>query len=54
VSKLDDPVARENFRLVIIVPDSVEQTDLSDPAKARRFRYTLEEDGKWKQEELWP
>lgn len=53
VSKLDDPVARKNFRVVIIVPDSVEQTDLRDPAKARRFRYTLEESG-WKKEELWP
>jgi pyridoxamine 5'-phosphate oxidase len=55
---LQDPVARKNFRLVIIIPDSVEQTDLSDPAKARRFRYTFDEsmrsNGGWKTEELWP
>jgi hypothetical protein len=55
---LKDPVARKNFRLVVIVPDSVEQTDLSDPEKARRFRYTFDESAKanagWKTEELWP
>jgi hypothetical protein len=60
VSQLDDPVARKNFRLVIIVPDEVEQTDLSDPAKARRFRYTFDQSGNtranggWKVDELWP
>jgi len=60
VDDLNDPVARENFRLVIIIPDQVEQTDLSDPAKARRFRYTFDESGNtranggWKTEELWP
>jgi pyridoxamine 5'-phosphate oxidase len=40
------------------VPDSVEQTDLSDPEKARRFRYTFDESTKanagWRTEELWP
>ena len=55
---LNDPVARKNFRLVVIVPDSVEQTDLSDPDKARRYRYTFDENaaanGRWKTEELWP
>lgn len=53
VSKLDDSVARKNFRLVVIVPDSVEQTDLSDPATARRYRYTFD-NGSWQKEELWP
>lgn len=55
---LHDPVARNNFRLVVIVPDSVEQTDLSDPSRARRFRYTFDENMKanagWTTEELWP
>lgn len=55
---LHDPVARQNFRLVVIVPDSVEQTDLSDPAKARRYRYTFDENARanagWRTEELWP
>ena len=58
VSGLDDPVARKNFRVVIIVPDSVEQTDLSDPSKARRYRYTFDEaaggNAGWRTEELWP
>ncbi|KAF2204676.1 hypothetical protein GQ43DRAFT_428775 [Delitschia confertaspora ATCC 74209] len=54
----NDAVARENYRLVIIIPDSVEQTDLSDPTKARRFRYTFDKtiraNGGWRTEELWP
>lgn len=55
VSDLNDPVARQNFRLVIIVPSMVEQTILIDPAKARRLRYTFDEStGGWKKEELWP
>jgi pyridoxamine 5'-phosphate oxidase len=55
---LHDPIARKNFRLVVIVPESVEQTDLSDPEKGRRFRYTFEESTQanagWRTEELWP
>jgi pyridoxamine 5'-phosphate oxidase len=56
---LHDPVARKNFRLVVIVPDCVEMTDLSDPEKGRRFRYTFEDSTQqanagWKTEELWP
>ncbi|KAF2265783.1 hypothetical protein CC78DRAFT_460644 [Lojkania enalia] len=58
VNDLHDPVARKHFRLVIIIPDAVEQTDLSDPAKARRFRYTFDETTRpssgWRIEELWP
>jgi len=58
VNDLHDSVARKNFRLVVIVPDMVEQTDLSDPDKARRFRYTFDESTRanagWKTEETWP
>lgn len=58
VDGLDDEVAHKNFRVVVIVPDSVEQTDLSDPEKARRYRYTFDESNKanggWRTEELWP
>ncbi|KAF2873392.1 pyridoxamine 5'-phosphate oxidase-domain-containing protein [Massariosphaeria phaeospora] len=58
VSDLHDTVARKNYRLVVIVPDAVEQTDISDPAKARRFRYTFDgnmpANSAWKTEELWP
>lgn len=60
-ARVDDPndsTARQHFRLIIIIPDVVEQTDLSDPAKARRYRYTFDEstqaNGGWKTEELWP
>lgn len=66
VDDLEDPVARENFRVVIIRPEVVEQLDLSEPDKARRWRFTYvgsgEEEskegaeviGEWKKEELWP
>ncbi len=62
VTDLQDPIARANFRVVIIKPEEVEQTDISDPAKARRYRYTFvvekgqgaEGKGEWKMEELWP
>lgn len=50
---LNDPVARKNFRVIVIKPEEVEQLDLSDPAKARRQQYTYV-DGEWKHEELWP
>lgn len=55
VEDLHDPVARKNFRVVVIKPEEVEQLDLSDPTKARRQVYTyVEADGSWKQEERWP
>lgn len=59
VEDLEDPIARRNFRVVVIKPDEVEQTDISDPATARRFKYTFATDaqdgqGKWTKEELWP
>ncbi|KAI4119579.1 MAG: hypothetical protein LQ338_007250 [Usnochroma carphineum] len=59
VMDLEDPIARSNFRVVIIKPDEVEQTDISDPATARRWKYTFVADaqdgkGEWTKEELWP
>jgi len=56
VEDLHNAAARKNFRVVIIVPDVVEQTDISDPATARRYRYQYDPsaDGNWRQEELWP
>ncbi|MCJ1471310.1 hypothetical protein MMC07_009958 [Pseudocyphellaria aurata] len=64
VEDLHDPVARENFRVVIITPEEVEQLYLGDPGKSRRWKYTYvaasEDDGedkgqgKWEKEELWP
>lgn len=62
VESLDDPIARANFRVVVIKPEEVEQLDLRDPAKARRTLYKFEVEkgqgaegkGEWKSEELWP
>ncbi|CAF9940226.1 MAG: hypothetical protein ALECFALPRED_008486 [Alectoria fallacina] len=62
VEDLHDPIARENFRVVVIKPEEVEQLDISDPATARRWKYTFVVDkgqgaegkGEWKTEELWP
>lgn len=65
INDLHDETARKNFRVVIIKPESVEQVDLTDPAKAQRWKYTYvgpsgnasaggEIDGEWKKEELWP
>ncbi|KAI4856141.1 hypothetical protein E4T45_02407, partial [Aureobasidium sp. EXF-8846] len=53
VEDLEDPVARKNFRVVVIKPEEVEQLDLSDPTKARRQVYIYQADGTWKQEERW-
>lgn len=57
MTDLHDPIARENFRVVIIKPNVVEQLDISDPAKGRRWKYTFVEkkgQGEWLTEELWP
>ena len=55
MTTLDDPVAIENFRIVVIKPEEVESLDLSDPAKARRQVYKYDQSsGKWSHEETWP
>ena len=62
VTDLEDKIARENFRVVIIKPDVVEMINLKDPAIARRHKYTFVSEkaengdivGKWTEEELWP
>ncbi|KAK4574853.1 hypothetical protein LTR86_001695 [Recurvomyces mirabilis] len=55
VGDLDDEVARENFRVVVIKPEMVESVDLSDPTKARRQQYMYDESsGKWSHIETWP
>lgn len=62
VINLQDSVARENFRVVLILPEEVEQLDLSDLDDVRRQKWTLlmdEEDedgpdGKWVETEIWP
>jgi len=50
-----DPVARRNFRVVVICPLEVERTDLSDPKTARRTLYAFDErEGTWSETVLWP
>ena len=54
VTSNDHPVARKNFRVVVIRPQEVEMLDLN-PDSARRERYTYQSDnGEWKQETTWP
>ncbi|CAM1511200.1 Fc.00g087130.m01.CDS01 [Cosmosporella sp. VM-42] len=54
VDNLDDEIARQNFRVVVIVPQEVDRVDLSDPAKATRWNYKLAKAGIWDTTELWP
>jgi hypothetical protein len=64
VEDLDVPIARINFRVVVIRPDKVEMCDITkEPTKARRHKYTLvqernsetgEVEWKWTDEELCP
>lgn len=61
VTDLHDPVARSNFRVVLIVPDEAEVLDLSNAEDVRRRRWELQEPkvegnstGKWIESELWP
>jgi hypothetical protein len=63
---LEDEVARKNFRVVVIVPDEVDQVDLSDELRPRRWLYVyrgVEGDsrlpggevvGEWEKVEVWP
>lgn len=55
IENLDDPVARKNFRVVIIRPSEVEKTVLVEPDQSRRTRYTWNADQQdWTTEETWP
>ncbi|OJK01347.1 hypothetical protein ASPACDRAFT_41608 [Aspergillus aculeatus ATCC 16872] len=57
VEDLRDPVARRNFRVVVIRPEEVEMLDLSKAPDAVRKRWTVARDGdteKWEEVELWP
>ena len=63
----EEDLARKNFRVAIITPEVVEQVDLSEPDKARRWIWTLAEEaggqgsdadskpvGEWDMVETWP
>lgn len=62
VTDLHDPVARCNFRVVVIQPEEVERLDLSNQEDVRRWKWTLvhanNEAGKpssqWLETEVWP
>ena len=66
VEDLEDRVARGNFRVVVIVPNEVDQVDLSDLERAKRWLYVYrglsqeptqpggEVTGEWEKVELWP
>lgn len=63
---LGDELARKNFRVVVVVPETVELVDLKDPEDQRRWLYTFvgagaeaktpggEVKGGWEVVELWP
>ncbi|KAK3352369.1 pyridoxamine 5'-phosphate oxidase-domain-containing protein [Lasiosphaeria hispida] len=66
VEDLEDPVARANFRVVVIVPTEVDQVDLSDAKQPKRWLHVYrgasykstqpggEVIGEWETVELWP
>lgn len=57
VDDLEDEIARLNFRVVAIIPEEVDQLDLSDPEDGRRWNYKYvgeESGGPWITTELWP
>ena len=54
---LHDPVARANFRVVIIRPEEVELLDLTDQENGKRWNWTLidgNDGSRWNETELWP
>ncbi|KAG6007617.1 hypothetical protein E4U21_005698 [Claviceps maximensis] len=53
VQDVHDAVARQNFRVLVIVPEEVDKVDLAAPDGGRRWKYTLERES-WKETELWP
>ena len=54
VTDLYDPVARENFRVVIIKPEEVEMLDLKPETMHRdKYKYDASSDT-WSHTETWP
>jgi hypothetical protein len=58
VEDLEDEIARKNFRVVIVIPEEVDQVDLTNPEEGKRWNYALRDGGKetatWEVTELWP
>lgn len=63
---LEDEAARRNFRTVVIVPEEVDQVDLTDEMRPKRWLYVYrgapgesklaggEVIGEWEKAEVWP
>lgn len=41
VDDIHDPIARRNFRVVVIIPEVVERLDLNDYENPRRWRWSI-------------
>ncbi|KAL7788984.1 pyridoxamine 5'-phosphate oxidase domain-containing protein [Trichoderma ceciliae] len=57
VQDVNDELARKNFRVLVIVPEEIDQLDLSDPKRGRRWNHKAEvseSEISWKTTELWP
>ncbi|KAJ5697803.1 hypothetical protein N7488_011487 [Penicillium malachiteum] len=58
VTDLYDPIARANFRVVVIIPEDVERIDLFNQEDIQREKWTYLESGHglghWKNVDLWP
>lgn len=55
VDDVEDEVARRNFRVVVIVPDEVDQVLLTQPGRRWNYKHVGTENvGSWKITELWP
>ncbi|GFP53588.1 hypothetical protein TASIC1_0002077300 [Trichoderma asperellum] len=57
VEDVNDELARLYFRVLVIVPETIDQVDLSDPKRARRWNHRAEvsdSEISWKTTELWP
>jgi pyridoxamine 5'-phosphate oxidase len=63
----EEELARKNFRVAIITPEEVEQVDLSDPEKSKRWKWSLATEhggpggddqavpvSEWNMVETWP
>ena len=55
VYDLNDSVARKHFRVVVIVPETVERLDMQNPWTARKHVYQFDtEHDCWSNQECWP
>ncbi|KAL4887648.1 hypothetical protein BJY04DRAFT_176358 [Aspergillus karnatakaensis] len=55
VEDLNDPVARANFRVLVVCPEEVEVLDFSNPDDVRRTKWVFSEgEQSWTETELWP